>query len=417
MHPVIVDRQQQSLATFSRCKPEPSKVLRSIANDTTMQVTNAFGTHELLRYDYALAAGKGAEAQFDKDALTAVDQHGFVVIENAVAPEICIQLLREMRPYIDATPHGLHGLGGTRRVGALVARSPASHNMVAHPAILRLVHSILSEQKLRGNAVSIGGERGPGRKGFRYPFQLHLTQIIDVGPGGGSEDHPHALGLHRANGMWIHDFQHAELDLQVEVMWALSDFTEDNGATHAVLGSHRDEPRGGSTAHGEPTVQATMPQGSVLVWTGWSVHGAGVNRSQKSRVGMNINYALAFLAQEENQLLACPPHLARELPVELQRLIGYRQPSGSLNYVAECQAPADSVLKKDFDVLIPGAHGHAMNAETDGPGLAPLSSQEFEAKLAHLLTAKQEAIKADDLELALQHKKAISVLTRSRSLR
>ena len=52
---------------------------------------------------------------------------------------------------------------------------------------------------------------------------------------------------------------------------------------------------------------------------------------------MNINYALAFLAQEENQLLACPPHLARKLPTSLQQLIGYKQPSGSLNYVAECQ--------------------------------------------------------------------------------
>ncbi len=209
--------------------------------------------------------------------------------------------------------------------------------------------------------------------------------------------------------MWIHDFQESRLDPQLEVMWALTDFTTENGATHVVLGSHRDEPRGGPSAYGEPTIQAEMTKGSVLIWTGWSVHGAGVNRTPTRRIGMNINYALAFLAQEENQLLACPPHLARNLSVDLQRLIGYRQPAGSLNYVAECQAPADSVLKDDFDVLIPGAHGHPMDPAVDGP---LLSRSEIETRIADAERRKRQAIAADDLETALRLKKEISVLER-----
>lgn len=378
-------------------------------------VTNAFGTHELERFDYAQAvsAGQTAVDRFDQNLVDAIDRHGFVLIENAVRAEDCDRLVAEMRPYIDATPHGLHGLGGTRRVGALVARSPASHKMIAHPAILRLANSILGEQRLSGDAVRINGKAGKGEKGFRYPWQLHLTQIIDVGPGAGTEAMPHHLKLHRANGMWVHDFQEVGIDPQVEVMWALSDFTTENGATHVVLGSHREEPRGGTLSHRQPTIQATMAQGSALVWTGWSVHGAGVNTSAERRIGMNINYALAFLAQEENQLLACPPHLARKLPESLQRLIGYRQPAGALNYVAECQAPADSVLKEDFDVLVPGAHGHAMNPETDGPAFAPADDDDYRRKLQDLETRKAEAVAADDLELALHLKRAISVLKRS----
>ncbi|HBP15221.1 MAG TPA: hypothetical protein DD457_08455, partial [Gammaproteobacteria bacterium] len=309
--------------------------------------------------------------------------------------------------------HGLHGLGGTRRVGALVARSSVSHQMISHPGILRLVDSILAEQRLNGDAVKIGGKEGKGRKDFRYPWQLHLTQIIDVGPGGGTEEMPHGLRLHRANGMWLHDFQAAGLDLQVEVMWALSDFTEANGATHVVLGSHRDEPRGGDRGYRQPTIQAVMPRGSVLIWTGWSIHGAGANTTTERRLGMNINYALGFLAQEENQLLACPPHLARKLPKEMQRLIGYRQPAGALNYVAECQSPGDSVLREDFDVLVPGAHGHQMNPAMDGPTFAPVSKDEFDAKLVELAEKKMQAIESDDLELALHYKNAISVLKRS----
>tara|TARA_Y100000780_G_scaffold24621_1_gene20513 strand:+ start:2885 stop:4048 length:1164 start_codon:yes stop_codon:yes gene_type:complete len=380
-----------------------------------MEVSNVFGSHELMRFNYAEALAKGPtqEAEFDADVLGAIDRHGFVVIEDALPVSTCERLLQEMRPYIDATPHGLHGLGGTRRVGALVARSSASHQMISHPGILRLVDSILAEQQLNGDAVKIGGKAGKGRKDFRYPWQLHLTQVIDVGPGGGTKEMPHSLRLHRANGMWLHDFQQAGLDLQIEVMWALSDFTEANGATHVVLGSHRDEPRGGDQGYGQPTIQAVMPRGSALVWTGWSIHGAGANTTTERRLGMNINYALGFLAQEENQLLACPPRLARKLPKDMQRLIGYRQPAGALNYVAECQSPADSVLREDFDVLVPGAHGHPMNSATDGPTYAPASQGEFDAKLADLTAKKMRAIEIDDLELALHYKNALSVLKRS----
>ena len=378
-------------------------------------VTNAFGTHQLLRFDYAEATRQGhiTVGDLEKRLLDAIDRHGFAVIENAVDDVDCDRLVAEMRPFIDATPHGLHGLGGTRRVGALIARSLASHKLIAHPAILRLAEAILGEQRLSGDTVQMNGKAGKGNEHFRYPWQLHLTQIIDVGPGAGTEAMPHHLKLHRANGMWVHDFQHARLDPQMEVMWALSDFTAENGATHVVLGSHREEPRGGTLSHRQPTVQALIPKGSVLIWTGWSVHGAGVNTSSERRIGMNINYALGFLAQEENQLLACPPHLARRLPEPLQRLIGYRQPAGALNYVAECQAPADSVLKEDFDVLVPGAHGHPMNPETDGPTFAPRNDAAFERKLRSLGERKAAALAADDLDLALHLKNAISILKRS----
>ena len=392
-----------------------ARIIRDMTPVPKEQVANMFGTHVLRRFDYAtaVAAGQQALAELDADVLDAIDRHGFAVIERAVPVASCDRVVAEMRPYIDATPHGLHGLGGTRRTGALVARSSASHELIAHPAILRLAKSILGEQRLAGSAVQINGRSGKGEKGFRYPWHLHLTQIIDVGPGGGSDAMPHQLKLHRANGMWVHDFQNAALDLQVEVMWALTDFTVDNGATHIVLGSHRESPRAGTRSHHEPTIQAAMPQGSALIWTGWSVHGAGVNAASERRIGMNINYALGFLVQEENQFLACPPHLARQLPAPLQRLIGYRQPAGALNYVAECQAPADSVLREDFDVLVPGAHGHPMDAGVDGPAFAPADEDAFRRKLAELEASKAEAIATDDLEQALRLKNAISILKRS----
>ncbi len=148
-----------------------------------MWTENTFGRHRLQRFDYGQA-----DETFDEGVVAALSRHGFALIENAVAPSQCDRTVEEMQPHLDATPHGLHGLAGTRRVGTLVARSRASHALIEHPAVLAIARAVLSEQKLAGDEVSIGGRRGPREKGFRYPFQLHLTQIIDVGPGGGSAE-------------------------------------------------------------------------------------------------------------------------------------------------------------------------------------------------------------------------------------
>lgn len=311
---------------------------------------------ELLRFDFGLARDGEQLDQLHECVFEAIDKDGVVIVENALTAEQCDDIVREMRPFIDKTPHGLHGLAGSRRVGALVARSKASHLAIAHPAVLKLCDSVLGEQRREGNQVTV--MQAPRGKG-KYPWRLGLTQIIDVGPGQEQQN------VHRGNGLWVHDFSGCGLDPQVETMWALTDFTEANGATHVVPGSHRwpdvlgEEDTGTTTWFHEnrsKTVQATMPKGSVLIWTGWTVHGAGENRTDERRVGMNIDYSLSFLSQEENQFLACPPEIAKDLSTDMRRLIGYTQPAGALNYFADCLPPRYA-LNDDYDVMVPGAHG------------------------------------------------------------
>jgi ectoine hydroxylase-related dioxygenase (phytanoyl-CoA dioxygenase family) len=384
------------------------------------------GPHELVRLNYASAAAARQEAQLHAGAMAAIDANGFVCLEDVVQAADCDAILAEMRPYTDTTPHGVFGLGSTRRVGALVARSPTSHSVVAHPAVLRLVQSILGEQQLTGSGLHIapaspprpdGGSsgycgKGDHDKGLAYPWHLMLTQMLDIAPGGGTEASPHSgaqlydgVKLHKANGRWHHNFPGQ--DLQVEVMWALTDFTEENGATHIVLGSNRETPRDGDLGYTQPAIQATMRKGSALVWTGWSIHGAGVNRSAAYRTGLNVDYALAFLAQEENQILACPPHLARKLPRSLQDLIGYNDELAS---GVDCQLPVERVLQEGYDILVPGAHLLPLDPVIDAPLLT--APQELEATLADLAEKKAKAIAHDDLELALRCKNAITTAKR-----
>ncbi len=77
---------------------------------------------------------------------------------------------------------------------------------------------------------------------------------------------------------------------------------------------------------------AEMPRGSALVYTGSVFHGAGANESAGDRVGMNLTYSLAWLRQEENQFLSCPPEIAKTLEPEMQDLLGYTLGSYALGY-------------------------------------------------------------------------------------
>ena len=257
-------------------------------------------------------------------------EEGAAIIEHLLPDGVCDRLHSELQPWIDATPTGADEFSGraTRRTGALLARSVTSRDLVAHPQVLAVVDKVLWPKKTT--------------------FQLHLTQAITIGPGGDAQQ------LHRDQ--WCFDFFEFPDDVQVEVgtMFALSEFTEANGATRVALGSHRDDvdlKNAGSYA----TVPAEMPRGSIVLYTGRTVHGGGANTTDRPRLGINVDYALGWLRQEENQYLSVPLDVVREFPVELQRLMGYSQGAYALGYVDDVRDP--------MEVLRPtGAKGQTFSA-------------------------------------------------------
>jgi ectoine hydroxylase-related dioxygenase (phytanoyl-CoA dioxygenase family) len=105
-------------------------------------------------------------------------------------------------------------------------------------------------------------------------------------------------------------------------MWALTDFTEANGATRIVPGSHRWHDCPDPTASID-SVPATMKRGSVLIWHGSLWHGGGANTTRERRVGVAMNYCAGFLRQQENQQLGVPQDVARGFSTRLKRLVGY----------------------------------------------------------------------------------------------
>jgi ectoine hydroxylase-related dioxygenase (phytanoyl-CoA dioxygenase family) len=241
------------------------------------------------------------------------------IVERLVDDATCDAVLDDLRPHLDAVRPGADDFEGrsTRRVGGVLGRSPSAVGLVANELVLDVADRVL----------------GPDKS----TFQLHLTQAIAIGP-----DSP-AQALHRDQ--WCFDFHAFPPDMVVEVstIWALTDFTEATGATRVVPDSHRSAE---VTATDADAVPAEMPRGSVVVYTGSTVHGGGANRSDETRVGLNVDYTLGWLRQEENQYLSVPTEVARTLPERVQRLMGYSMGSYALGYVDDLRDPI-SVLRPD----------------------------------------------------------------------
>jgi ectoine hydroxylase-related dioxygenase (phytanoyl-CoA dioxygenase family) len=123
-------------------------------------------------------------------------------------------------------------------------------------------------------------------------------------------------------------------------MWALTDFTEANGATRLAPKSHL----GPSPAYGAKveTIAAEMPKGSVLIWDGALWHGGGANRTGARRTGVAMNYCAGLIRQQENQQLGVPAEVARGYPPRLQELMGYGVYRGLIGHIDK-QSPAQTL--------------------------------------------------------------------------
>ncbi|MEP2828142.1 phytanoyl-CoA dioxygenase family protein [Parvibaculum sp.] len=247
------------------------------------------------------------------EILTVLKRDGALILTNVLTPEDLAQVRAETMPYIDATPNGADDFVGhnTTRTGALVARSAKCRELVSHPKIVSAAETFL--------------------KPFCERIQLHLTQVIRIRPGQTKQQ------LHRDRWAWGTHLK--DIEPQFNTIWAISDFTKENGATQVCPGS-LDWPDD-YQAKDEEIGYAEMPAGSVLVYSGGVFHGGGANVSNGDRVGINITYTLGWLRQEENQYLSCPPEIAKTLSPDLQALIGYSMGGYALGYYTPPLAPGE----------------------------------------------------------------------------
>jgi ectoine hydroxylase-related dioxygenase (phytanoyl-CoA dioxygenase family) len=185
--------------------------------------------------------------------------------------------------------------GKTRRVIALMHRSPTMRELMMHPTAEQL-----GDRHLLPNCNK---------------WQLNVGAALEVGPGARDQV------LHREEDLFPY-FPLPRPNLILASMWAISDFTAANGGTQIVPGSHR----WGADRRAEPdeVIRAEMRAGSVLFWLGGTLHGAGANATEDDwRYGIVLTYTLGWLRQEENQHVSMPLADVLELPEAVRTRLGF----------------------------------------------------------------------------------------------
>mgnify|MGYP001264859195 CR=1 FL=1 len=244
----------------------------------------------------------------DELAAMMIDQ-GYCIVPDLLPRAMIEAFNADLDPVFRATPFGQGRFYGyrTKRFGGLLKRSRLAEYLALEPTILGMAQNILGPACDR--------------------IQLNVAQAIEIHPGE-VRQFPH-----RDHDMW--NASKGEHEFLVNIIWPLTEFTADNGATQIYPGSHG--PAGMAKEDvGEPVVAACEP-GAAICFLGSTAHGAGANVTQQVRRGVVIGYSLGWLKPYENLWLSYPPEIARRFSSELAALAGYAQHRPNLgNYEGQC---------------------------------------------------------------------------------
>jgi ectoine hydroxylase-related dioxygenase (phytanoyl-CoA dioxygenase family) len=217
---------------------------------------------------------------------------GAAIVHGLIGGDALVTLYDELRRILDCSPLGRHELLGlqTRRTGRLLAQTRSADALIIHPFVLGVVEGLIGEVLLSGpSAIELlpGEETGHWHHdGFAYPL---------------TRPHP---------------------DVLCNVLVAIDRFEVANGATRVVLGSNHwgtaRPPR-----EREKVLVAEMPAGSALFLSGTTMHSAGTNNTDRSRIALGIEFAAAWLRPQETLTLSVPPAIAVHAPPRLRELMGY----------------------------------------------------------------------------------------------
>src|SRR5690242_5192024 len=243
--------------------------------------------------------------------LARIDIDGYTIIADAIDPDLVAQLrstIRRLERDLDVRPRETAAEGhATLRMYNLLAKDPIFQALPVHPNVLPIAERLLDRGCL-----------------------LSGMTAIDIGPG----EHPQPM-----HGDAIVMARHLPLPhvpMMVTSMWALTDFTEANGGTRFVPGSHRFPytPESPDAPTDVEIRSLEMPAGAVMIFHGSLWHGGGANTSASDRrLGVNVQYCPGFVRQQQNPYLGIPREVAETFSDRLLELLGYRLYKGIMGHV------------------------------------------------------------------------------------
>ena len=231
------------------------------------------------------------------EVIHALRAYGAVAVTDLVSAEVVDAVAAELRLELDAeglSQESAFNGAFTNRISNVLAVAPSAAALLEHDMVVSVANEILLPHCAN--------------------YRISSMTAIEVMPG------ETAQALHRDDTVYPVDI--AGMELQIGVMWSLNEFTEENGGTRIVPGSHR-LLRSWHLPDLSNWEAASMPKGSALFYLGSTWHGAGSNESNGKRMGLINVYSLGWLRQEVNQYLTHPPELAAQYSPRLRALLGY----------------------------------------------------------------------------------------------
>jgi ectoine hydroxylase-related dioxygenase (phytanoyl-CoA dioxygenase family) len=237
--------------------------------------------------------------------LEQIHTEGYCILERVIEDNLIDEIsesLERLEKELNIRPSdNLFEGARTTRIYNLLAHGKTFEKIPVHPKVLPIVEGVLGKGLLISSLSSIA--IGPDESA--QPIHSD-DQLIPI-------EKPHA-------------------PIICNTMWAITDFTEENGATRLVpkthLADHSPDPLGNYES-----IAAEMPRGSVLVWVGSLWHGGGANKTNKRRVGIAMNYCAGFIRQQENQQLGIDLETIKQFDPELKELIGLSIYNGLIGHI------------------------------------------------------------------------------------
>jgi ectoine hydroxylase-related dioxygenase (phytanoyl-CoA dioxygenase family) len=224
-----------------------------------------------------------------------VAEQGYTIVKGAIEPELVDTLrrdLEQLEQFFAVEPAGNSFEGfHTLRLYNLLAFGRHFESIPVHRHVLPIVERVLDPGCLISSLSSISIQ--PGERA--QPIHAD-DQLIPI-----PKPHPPTV---------------------CNSMWALTDFTEANGATRLVPGSHLFDHSPDYGAEYD-SIPAEMTAGSVLIWHGSLWHGGGANTTDETRMGIAMNYCAGYIRQQENQQLGLPRSTVDGFSPRLRELVGY----------------------------------------------------------------------------------------------
>jgi ectoine hydroxylase-related dioxygenase (phytanoyl-CoA dioxygenase family) len=228
------------------------------------------------------------------DPLELLQRDGYVILERLLDRPVIAELIEALAPFEAGRPMGRNAFEGERsqRVYSLAGKGDVFLRLIEHPEIVALLDAVLLPNYLLSTAQSIRLHPGETAQAWHTDDAFYPS----------ARPHPRPLAL--------------------SVIWAIEDFTADNGATEVIPESHHWGMETPEARDSRP-MPAVMPAGSAIVFDGALWHRGGSNRSTRTRLAISPQYCQPYLRPQESQLLIVPPEAARACTPRMRAMLGY----------------------------------------------------------------------------------------------